>query len=45
MIDSSYVQASDPNTMRTFGPNRNAIYNFNTTKPIKDESEQGKSKR
>ena len=28
MIDSSYVNAADPNTMRTFGPPRNAVYNF-----------------
>lgn len=28
MIDSSYVNAADPNTMRTFGPPRNSVYNF-----------------
>lgn len=28
MIDSSYVNAADPNTMRTFGPVRNSVYNF-----------------
>ena len=28
VIGSSYTQAADPNSMRNFGPNRNAVYNY-----------------
>ena len=28
LIDSSYTQANDPNTMRNQGPSRNVVYNF-----------------
>ena len=28
VLDSSYTTGSDPNTMRNFGPNRNAVYNI-----------------
>ena len=28
MIDSSYSQAADPNSMRSFGPIKNVVYNF-----------------
>lgn len=28
MINSSYLLAADPNSMRSFGPLRNAIYNI-----------------
>ena len=28
MNTSSYLNASDPNSMRDFGPTRNVIYNF-----------------
>jgi len=28
LLDSSYTQACNPNTMRNFGPTRNVVYNF-----------------
>ena len=28
LLNSSYTQAADPNSMRDFGPARNTIYNF-----------------
>ena len=28
LLNSSYTQANDPNTMRDFGPNRNVVYRF-----------------
>jgi hypothetical protein len=28
MIDSSYSQAANPNSMRSFGPTKNVVYNF-----------------
>jgi len=31
MLNSSYTQACDPNTMRNFGPTRNVAYNVETT--------------
>lgn len=35
MIDSSYSQAADPNSMRSFGPARNVTYNF---QPVDSEA-------
>lgn len=40
MIDSSYVNASDPNSMRDLGMTRNAVYNWT----IKDRFKNSKSK-
>ena len=35
ILDSSYTQAADPNTMRNFGFSRNVIYNIG---PISENS-------
>lgn len=37
LLDSSYTQAANPNSMRDFGPNRNVIYNM---VPLSDHSSQ-----
>lgn len=46
MLDSSYTQGADPNTMRDFGGTRNAVYNFEAlTDPSARTSEQERSSR
>lgn len=44
MIDSSYTQPSDPNTMRNKGFSRNAVYNFGTEEVGKYKRKGGRSK-
>ena len=43
VIDSSYTQAANPNSMRNFGPTRNVIYNFTPVKQGKDSSSSEES--
>ena len=41
VLDSSYTQASDPNTMRNFGFPRNIVYNI---KPVSELSKKPRKK-
>ena len=45
VIDSSYTQAADPNSMRNFGPPRNVIYNFSPVSKRKDSSSDESRRR
>lgn len=45
MIDSSYTQAADPNSMRNIGPARNVVYNFTPVKKSKEKSSSEESRR
>lgn len=43
LLDSSYTQAANPNSMRDFGPARNVVYNIDAYSQREDEAPSGRS--